>query len=323
MPPDASLDRLAQSLDRLALTVGQEAERLAWSPAPGAALRALFYEEVTRSCALAGSRFSNAEVRALLEGDSVSPGRSLSEHELVADYGEAARVVSTAALPRRRAFLAIDEIAALQALVVRRASGARPGRWRERTQRAFPSGMVPPPAWLIPREMAAFVERFAGGPRGDANRLAWIADAHARLRRLQPFDTANGRTTRLVTNLLLRRIGLPPFIIRRRDAARYAAALGRAESKEPGPLALVIGRSLHETLGALPAGGTEAKPAAEPGAGALRPVAEFAAGAARAALYKAAQRDRLQTVRRGEALLTTQEWIDAYRDERYRRQVTP
>jgi hypothetical protein len=285
-------------------------------------VRALFFEEVARSSALAGSQFSTAEVRALLEGDSVSPGRSLTEHELVADYGEAARIVSRTAPPRRRAYLAIDEIAGLHALVVRRATGARPGRWRERTQRAFPSGMVPPPAWMIPREMAAFVERFGSGPRGDANRLLWIADAHARLRRLQPFDTANGRTTRLVTNLLLRRIGLPPFIVRRNDTARYSAALRRAESKELEPLALVIGRSLGDTLAALLAGGDEGESAADPGAGALRPVATFAAGAARAALYKAAQRDRLQTVRRGDTLLTTQAWIEAYRAERYRRPGT-
>jgi len=311
------------ALDLLALTVVQEAERLLSLPPPGLASRALFFDEVTRSCALAGSRFSNPEVRALLEGDSVSPGRSLGEHELVADYGEAARVVSRTAVPRRRALLAIDEIAGLHALAVRRATGARPGRWRERTLRAFPSGMVPPPAWLIPREMATFVERFGSGPRDDANRLVWIADAHARLRRLQAFDTANGRTTRLVTNLLLRRIGLPPFIVRRRDALRYTAALRHAESNEPGPLALVIGRSLRDTLTALLAAGGEGESAAEPGAGALRPLTSFAKGAARAALYKAAQRDRLQTVRRGDTLLTTQEWIEAYRAERYRRPAAP
>jgi hypothetical protein len=74
----------------------------------------------------------------------------------------------------------------------------------------------------------------------------------------------------------------------------------------------VIGRSLRDTLAAL----LVVTPT-------LRPVGEFAAGAARAALYKAAQRDRLRTVRRGDTLLTTQEWIEAYRAQRHRRRDTP
>jgi hypothetical protein len=51
----------------------------------------------------------------------------------------------------------------------------------------------------------------------------------------------------------------------------------------------------------------------------LRPVAAFAVGAERAALYKAAQRDRLQTVRRDSALLTTATWIADYRASRRER----
>ena len=293
-----------------ALAVEREADRLGAVTPPMPAVHELFYEEVACSCALAGSRLTAAEVRPLLDRDVVAPGRSLADNVMVADYGHAARFVRSAPPSRRRTFLSLEEIANLHAFAARRSLDARPGRWRERTAAPFPSGMVPPPAWLVPRAIAAYVERFASGPRDQAGRVAWIADAHERLLRIHPFDTANGRVTRLVTNLLLRRTGLPPFVVRRRDAARYVAALRRADSRDPWPLAEVFARSLLESLGGLLAGADGADP--------LQPLARFAVGSERAALYKAAQRGRLQTVRRDDALLTKRAWIDAYRSARPR-----
>jgi hypothetical protein len=283
-------------------------------PLATAADRELFLEEVHRSTAVAGSRLGPDEVRALVERDVVAAGRSLAENVLVADYGEAARIVRRAAPSRRRAFLALDEIASLHATAVRRAAGARPGRWRESTVPAFPSGMVPPPAWLVPREIAAYAERLGPGPPPGAPAVQWVAAAHARFLRIHPFDAANGRVARLIANLLLRRCGLPPFVVRRRDESRYLGALRRADSRDPWPLALVVATSVLESLGTLLAApGIAHDPA---GDDALGPLAAFASGAERAALYKAAQRGRLRVVSRGGALLTTRAWIDAYRARR-------
>ncbi len=278
--------------------------RLALVPPPLRAARGLFVDEVFRSTALAGASLSRADVEALLDRDAVASGRTLAENVLVADYGDAARLVRSAPLPRRRSVLAIDEIATLHALAVRRTLGARPGRWRETTATPFPSGMVPPPAWSVPREIAAFVDRFASGPTPGTHPIAWAADAHARFTRIHPFETANGRTARLVTNLLLRRTGLPPLVVRRSDAPRYERALRAADSRNIWPLAHLIARSTLEGAATL-----LAESERDDG---LRPVSTFAEGARRAALYKAAQRGRLPTVRRGGQLLTRAEWIAAY-----------
>ena len=299
-----------------ALAFDRESMRSGGAAPSASAVRQLFYEEVSRSCALSGVDGSPAEARALLERDVVLPGRTFAQNVLVADYGEAARlvraarVVNAAPPARRRPFVGIDDIANLHALAVRRTLGTRPGHWRETTAKAFPSGMVPPPAWLVPREIAAFVERFATGPREGIHPLAWVADAHERLLRIHPFDEANGRTARLVTNVLLRRLGLPPFVVRRRDAGRYVAALRRADSRDPWPLAHTIATSLLESLGTLLEGTGDAD--------VLQPLARLASAGERAALYKAAQRGRLRTVRRDDALLTTRTWLDAYRTARRR-----
>jgi Fic family protein len=266
-------------------------------------------EEIFRSTALAGSALSFEEVAPLVESGQVAGGRRLSDCILVADYAEAARYASNAPAPRRRQpFLRLDEIVALHAHALLRTPEARPGVWRTTTIAAFPSGMVPPPAWLIARDMAAFTDRFAGGPPADSNPLLWVVDAHARFTRVQPFTAGNGRAARLLTNLLLLRLGLPPLVIGARDRGRYLRDRTPAGGRGVPPLAVLFARSLLTSASALVAT-TEAGDE-------LRPVAAFASGAERAALYKAAQRDRLRTVRRGSALLTTATWIANYRASR-------
>ncbi len=296
-------------LQELARAVERDADRLAGSPPGTTVLRELVFEEVSRSCALAGVAMTVTEVRALLERDVVASTRTLADNIAVADYGNAAAFARTASPGRRRMLVATDEIARVHALAVRRAADPAPGRWRETTAHALPSGMVPPPAWLVPREVAAFVDRFARGPADGTPRILWVADAHARLLRIHPFERANGRVTRLVTNMLLRRIGLPPFIVRRRDEARYVAALRRSDAGDPRPLARSMATSLRESFAML-LGGIEAD---DP----LAPLARFADGAERARLYKAAQRGTLQTVRSDAALLTRRSWIDVYRTARH------
>jgi fido (protein-threonine AMPylation protein) len=160
----------------------------------------------------------------------------------------------------------------------------------------------------VPRTIDAFVARAAPGPAREESVLLWVAQAHERFRRIHPFARANGRVTRLVTNLLLRRLGLPPLIVRPREAARYFAALQRADARDPWPLAGFLARSIL-------AGSRRLAVAAEDLA-ALSPLATFAGGGERDALYKAAQRGRLRAVRRGGALLTTAAWLAEYRASR-------
>jgi Fic family protein len=293
-----------ERFERMSLDVDRDAGRVFPSPTALAASSRLFDEELHRSTALAGSRLPFAAVCALATRDEVTAGFSLRDHVLVADYAEAARFVRSVPPLRRRALLAIDELATLHALALARTPGARPGRWRESTAPPLASGSVPPPAWLVPRDAATLVDRIAAGPREGTHRLLWAADAHARFLRLRPFDAGNGRVARLLLNLLLRRSGLPPFVVRRRDEARYLAALRRADARDPWPLALVLARTALESLALLlaTAGGDD-----------LAPLHTFATGPERAALYKAAQRGRLRTVSRGRARLTSPAWIAEYR----------
>jgi len=296
---DVEAERLDRGGDGERLGQGGDAGRLRGE------VRRIALEEVWTSAALAGSSLSYDETAALVERGVAIGGRRLEDYVLTADYAAAARFAANAPpAGRRRIFLRMEEIVALHAIATRREPGARPGAWRTTTAPAFASGVVPPPAWLVPREMAAFVERIASGPASHPHRLVWIADAHERFARIHPFSNANGRAVRLLTNLLLARIGLPPFAVRGVAIERYHVALRRADARDLWPLATVLARAVLASLRRLTAASDRDAD--------LQPLATFATGARRAALYKAAQRGRLRSVRRAGRLLTSAAWLAEY-----------
>ena len=67
-----------------------------------------------------------------------------------------------------------------------------------------------------------------------------MARLHNEYERIHPFRDGNGRTGRLVLNLILVRGGYPPAIIRKIDRGRYLKALRRADAGDYMPLAEVL-----------------------------------------------------------------------------------
>jgi Fic family protein len=298
---------------RLDAELAAERQRLRTAPdgAPRRReLQTLVLEEVAASCALSRAPIELDELRVLVDRGLATGGRPLRTYLVAAAYADAARWVAQAKLPRPgQPLLRLDELVDLHARALRLEPESGPGAWRRTTLPAFRGGVVPPAFWLVPREMARFVERFAAGP-GQASPALWVAQALERFDRIRPFASGNGRVGRLVANLLLRRLDLPPFAVRPRDARRYLASLARADDGDPWPLAILVGRSVLGGLQRL-AGASEQSPTEE-----LVSVTSLARGPEREALYKAIQRGRLRVVRRGRALYTSAAWLEAYRASR-------
>lgn len=56
--------------------------------------------------------------------------------------------------------------------------------------------------------------------------------AHRRLVNIHPFNDGNGRTARLLMNLILLRAGYPPIAVRPEDRLTYIQALQQAQAGE-------------------------------------------------------------------------------------------
>ena len=58
------------------------------------------------------------------------------------------------------------------------------------------------------------------------------SDAHFKLVSIHPFVDGNGRTARLLMNLLLMQVGFPPAIVRKEDRSVYINSLEKGQTKD-------------------------------------------------------------------------------------------
>jgi fido (protein-threonine AMPylation protein) len=263
------------------------------------AFAALRLEEIAGSGHLAGARLDLSEVRALVERGRALGGHRFDDYLIVRDYAAAASWAAQQAA--KRAPVRTEDLRTLHRLAVSGISDDA-GAWRTKTVPPLPDGTVPPPHWLVPFETETYVGRLALGD-DDPAPLA-LARAIARLVRLQPFPSGNGRVARLVANLLAYRRGLPPIVLDGRARRAYAGALRSALAGDAIPLARVVGTALGRGLERL-------RDVVEP-VDELRPLSSFASKGRPDRLYKAAQRGRLRVVRRDGRLYTTAPWVAAY-----------
>jgi hypothetical protein len=124
-----------------------------------------------------------------------------------------------------------------------------PGSFREHAIAAFPGGMTPPDWPEVPARARDWVDEAQRlGDLDDAAVVEALARLHVRFEQIHPFRDGNGRTGRLVLNLLLVRLGYPPAIIYKGERPRYRAALRRADQGDPGPLGELLARAILDNL---------------------------------------------------------------------------
>ncbi|MEU1286588.1 Fic family protein [Kitasatospora sp. NPDC005856] len=75
-----------------------------------------------------------------------------------------------------------------------------------------------------------------------------LARMHNQFEQIHPFLDGNGRTGRLVMNLVLVRLGYPPIIIFKRQRDAYLTALHRADTGDFGALGELIARAMEDNL---------------------------------------------------------------------------
>ncbi len=123
-----------------------------------------------------------------------------------------------------------------------------PGSFREHDIHSFPEGMKPA-AWVeVPACMGDWIKEARELRPRTTDFPEAIAKLHCEFEQIHPFIDGNGRTGRLVLNLLLVRLGYPPAIIFKTERTRYLKALRRADQDEYGQLGEFIARAILENL---------------------------------------------------------------------------
>jgi Fic family protein len=82
----------------------------------------------------------------------------------------------------------------------------------------------------------------------DLHPVALAAQVHHKLDAIHPFFDGNGRTARLVMNLVLFRYGYPPTVIMRVNRRQYYQVLMQADAERSQDLVNFVGRAVERSL---------------------------------------------------------------------------
>jgi Fic family protein len=284
-------------------------------PLPAAALRRLqeqlMVEWIYHSNAIEGSTLTLRETQLILETGLTIGGKSLREHFEVLNHREAIDFVE--ALAAGDEPINAFHIRQIHKLVLSKIDDASAGQYRTLPVRIAGARHEPPEGWEIPHLMATWADWLSGEAAG-LHPVERAALAHHRLAAIHPFVDGNGRTARLVMNLLLLRDGLPPTIIVRENRAQYYRVLAEADRGQEAPVVNFVGRAVERSLTLYLEACTPASPMSAP-EGQWIPLGQAAEGTPYSQEYLSllARTGRLEALKRGRVWYTTRQAVDTYR----------
>jgi Fic family protein len=178
------------------------------------------------SNAIEGNTLSPVETTLVIEQGITVSGKPLKDHLEALDHYDAIRYVREIA--RHETPLTESDVRNLHRLVMRRSAPEIAGQYadlpryvRTETGRySFPS----------PAEIPALMGDFAGWLATASNTPDAAFTAHRGLVDIHPFNDGNGRTARLLMNLVLIRGGYPPVAVRPEDRLEYIRSLQQEQA---------------------------------------------------------------------------------------------
>lgn len=223
-------------------------------PIPAYALKSIkesmTLEWTYNSNSIEGNTLTLQETKLVIEEGFTIKGKSLREHFEAVNHQEAIEYVES--LASSAYLLKERDILEIHSLVLQKIEKDSAGRFRTSGVRISGANFVPPNALRVPEYITELIDWVN---TSDMETLIKVGIFHHRMVWIHPFFDGNGRTTRLLFNLLLMKEGYPPAIILKNDRKKYYDALNHANKGDFSKIVLLVlqavERSLNIYLGAL------------------------------------------------------------------------
>lgn len=217
------------------------------SPAVAVKLKEYFDVEWTyHSNAIEGSSITLAETKVILAHGLTVGGKPLREHLEVINHKHAIDLVE--ALAAGHELLTEHTIRQIHALILRTINDEEAGRYRRVSVRITGSNYVPPDPSTVPPLMHDFNLWLNSQEARALHPVELAALAHFKLVDIHPFVDGNGRTARLLMNLILLSNGYPLAVIRNEDRSRYYDLLEKAHQGETVDFVEFVAQAVDRTL---------------------------------------------------------------------------
>lgn len=205
----------------------------------------IILEWTYNSNAIEGNTLTLRETLLILQEGLTIGGKSLQEHLEVINHKEAIDFVELLAKKKHR--IKERNIKDIHALILKKIDPKYAGKYRDIQVRITGSTHTPPDALQVPFLMKDFSQKYLSKKFNHPVEKAALVHFH--LVDIHPFVDGNGRTARLLMNLVLMKHGFPPAVILKNDRKKYYDALELAHKRKTESFIFFIGRSLERNLG--------------------------------------------------------------------------
>ncbi|KAM7540922.1 hypothetical protein Aperf_G00000030075 [Anoplocephala perfoliata] len=205
-----------------------------------------YFLHIYHSNAIEGNTLSLAQTRSILETRLAVGGKSLQEQNEVLGLDAAFKYLNNTLLGGFLSPISLNDILELHRRVLSFIDLTEAGHLRQ-TQ-VFVGDHAPPPASMLPELMEELVEWMNSEEALTLHPIELAALTHWKLVYIHPFYDGNGRTARLLMNLILMRAGLPPAIIRQEDRCTYYESLKDANAGDVRPFIRFIADSAEKVI---------------------------------------------------------------------------
>jgi len=197
------------------------------------------------SNAIEGNTLTLKETELVINRGLTIGKKSLSEHFEAINHKEGIQYLYD--FIKKKKELSEDTILALHKIILKNIDDTEAGHYRTSNVMITGAVHIPPSAIKIKKLMGEFFEWYYKNKKklSVAELAAW---AHYKIVRIHPFIDGNGRTARLLMNLILIQNGYPPAVILNVDRQKYYRALKDADKEKYNGFMNFIGRSIERSL---------------------------------------------------------------------------
>ncbi|KAL4704411.1 hypothetical protein ACJJTC_000410 [Scirpophaga incertulas] len=241
---------IVENLDREMLRkIDEKREALLSIPENNAALRRAkkeaYFQHIYHTVGIEGNTMTLQQTRSILETRVAVAGKSIDEHNEILGLDAAMKYINSTLLYRLRD-ITMDDILEIHKRVLGHVDPVEGGHFR-RTQ-VYVGSHIPPGPSEIERLMTQFLDWLNSEDALDLHPVRYAALAHYKLVYIHPFVDGNGRTSRLLMNLLLMQAGYPPVIIVKQNRHLYYQHLQTANEGDVRPFVRFIAQCTERTL---------------------------------------------------------------------------
>ncbi len=220
-------------------------------PLPPVAVKKLkekFQIEMTyNSNAIEGNSLTLKETFLVINEGITIKGKPLKDHLEAKDHHEALEFVYDLVQPQKHPTLSENLIRNLHSLVMQKTDEEWAGKYRNAAVFIGGADHQPPDASVVPAKMTDMVSWFRENQK-KLHPIELAALIHHKVVYIHPFFDGNGRTARIIMNILLMRKGYPLAIILKNDRPKYYRVLSQADEENFAPLVKFVAQAVERSL---------------------------------------------------------------------------